>query len=185
MRPISTSGFTLIEALVVIALTAILVAYGVPSFRTFNAGRAVTAHVAELSGTLRLARAEAIKRGAPVTVCQTADPNAAEPQCANGADWSSGWLIFVDRGTQGAFDPGDVLVQAQNAVPNSGGIRRISGSAFITFLPTGVAQAAVDGRFCVRPPLPTGDADFVRLTRTVVVNSTGSTRLADGTGCPL
>lgn len=184
MRPISTSGFTLIEALVVIALTAILMAIGVPAFQNFTAARAVDSHVAELSGALRLARAEAIKRGAPVTVCQTADPNAAAPVCANAADWTTGWLIFVDRGTQGSFDNGDVLVQARNRFTNSGGMQRTTGSDFLTFLPTGVAVANVAGRFCLRPPLPAGDPDFVRLTREVVVASTGSTRLGDGTGCP-
>lgn len=184
MRPISTSGFTLIEALVVIAITAILVAVGIPSFRTFTAGRSVDSHVAELSGALRLARAEAIKRGAPVTVCQTADPNADPPACANAADWSTGWLIFVDRGDQGSFDNGDVLVQARNGFTNSGGMQRTAGNAFLTFLPTGVAMANVAGRFCLRPALPAGDPEFVRLTREVVVASTGTTRLANGAGCP-
>ena len=184
MRPISTSGFTLIEALVVIALTAILMAFGVPAFQNFTAARAVDSQVAELSGALRLARAEAIKRGAPVTVCQTADPNADPPACANAADWSSGWLIFVDRGDLGEFNNGDVLVQARNGFTNSGGMQRATGNAFLTFLPTGVAVANVAGRFCLRPPLPVGDPDYLRLTREVVVASTGTTRLGDGVGCP-
>ncbi len=187
MRPTPSrgfSGFTLIEALVVIAITAILLAVGVPTFQTFTAGRAVDAHVAELSGAMRLARAEAIKRGVPVTLCQTNDPNAANPVCNNAANWATGWLVFVDRGTQGSFDAGDQLVQAQNALTNTGGVQRTTGNAFITFLPNGVSLANAAGRFCIRPRLPASDTSYLRLTREVVVSSTGATRLGDNNGCP-
>ncbi|PPE67169.1 GspH/FimT family pseudopilin [Caldimonas caldifontis] len=181
MRPTPSSGFTLIEALVVIALAAILVAVGVPSFRSFTANRAVSAHVSDLASALRLARTEAIKRGIPVTVCRTGDANAAQPTCSNGGDWSSGWLVFVDRETRGQVDDGDVVIRVQQGYGNSGGITR-AGSAFLTFLPSGIAPG-VAGSFLLRPNIPEGDPNYERLSKMMCTNFTGATRLAEGLVC--
>ncbi|WP_281915584.1 GspH/FimT family pseudopilin [Caldimonas thermodepolymerans] len=181
MNSRSNRGFTLIELLAVISIMGVLIAIGVPSFRTFVAGRAVTGHVSEIASAMRLARAEAIKRGAPVTLCRTTEPDSDEPSCSSG-DWTTGWVIFVDRGTQGQFNAEtDQVVQVHGPVTNSGGITR-SGSASITFLPSGVATGAA-GSFTFLPTLPEGDANFARLRRVVCVNFVGSTRMSTTGTC--
>jgi type IV fimbrial biogenesis protein FimT len=182
MRHTSSSGFTLIEAMVVISLTAILVAIGVPSFRTFTATRAVTAHVSELAGAIRLARAEAIKRGTNVTICRTADPNADPPVCSNG-DWATGWVVFVDRGTVGAFDAGtDLVIQVQNALGNSGGIAHAGLQPQIRFRANGMAPGS-NANFQFRPPLDPGDDNYERLSRLMCLSVTGSTRISTTGNC--
>ncbi|MCM5679656.1 GspH/FimT family pseudopilin [Schlegelella sp. S2-27] len=181
MKSKPSAGFTLIEALVVISITAILVAIGVPSFQSFVAGRAVIGQVSEVASALRLARAEAIKRGAPVTVCRTEDPQAETPACAADGDWATGWVVFVDRGATGVVDDTDVVVQVHDAVVNSGGITRV-GTTAITFLASGVAVGAA-GSFMFRPTVPEGTDDYTRLSRLVCVNFVGSTRMADGEVC--
>lgn len=173
-------GFNLLEALIVVSIVSILAVVGIPSFRDMSASRAVRSHVDDLAGAIRLARTEALKRGIPVTLCRTGDANATNPSCAAGSDWSSGWLMFVDRNPRGTVDANDTLIKVQQAYNNSGGIVR-TGTAAITFIPTGIAPGA-DGNFLIRPQLSTSSTRYTTLSRRVCVSNSGTTRLVNGTG---
>jgi type IV fimbrial biogenesis protein FimT len=178
-----STAFTLVETLVVMSLMAILVSIGVPQFRDFTARRAVDAQVMELAAFLRLARAEAIKRGAPVTLCRTPDPRATLPVCEAGGGsqgWASGWIVFVDRGDRGTIDATDVIVQVHPALSNSGGIVH-TGNDWITFLPSGISPGAA-GRFTVRAPLEAFKAGRGTVSKTIFINNTGAIRVVEGAG---
>jgi type IV fimbrial biogenesis protein FimT len=159
-------GFTLVEAMVVMSIIAILLAMAVPTFRDFTASRAVAAQLSDFAGSLRLARTEAIKRGRPVVVCRTSNPQAAAPSCDAGSDWRSGWLVMQ----------GDHLIRLQSSYANSGGIESVAGVDTITFRSTGIAPASSEAVFVFRPPLPSGTASYDSLTRRVCVGVTGVTR---------
>lgn len=75
------SGFTLIELLAAVAIAAILIAVGVPSYQRFVATQRVKTAVSTLNYSLLHARSEAIKRNAVVSV---------EPL---GDCWQDGWAI--------------------------------------------------------------------------------------------
>lgn len=75
-------GFTLIELMVTLTVLAILMGVGVPSFRNFVAGQKVKTVSQDLMSALVIARSEAIKRNATVTLAPvTADT------------WVSGWTV--------------------------------------------------------------------------------------------
>lgn len=75
-------GFTLIELMVTLTVLAILMGVGVPSFRNFVAGQKVKTVSHDLMSALVIARSEAIKRNASVTLAPvTADT------------WVSGWTV--------------------------------------------------------------------------------------------
>jgi len=158
-------GFTLVEAMVVMSIIAILMAMAVPTFRDFTASRAVSAQISDFAGTLRLARTEAIKRGRAVVVCRSGNPQAATPACDAGSDWRSGWLVMQ----------GDNLIRLQSSYANSGGIES-AGIVSIAFTPTGIAPATSEATFTFRPPLPTGTASYASLSRRICVGVTGVTR---------
>ena len=92
MRPGAQSGLSAVELLVVIAVVAILFGAGIPAFNGLVQDmRRVTA-VNALVGHVQLARSEAARRNAAVTLCPTVDGW----QCAgSGADWAGGWLVFA------------------------------------------------------------------------------------------
>ncbi len=62
------SGFTLVELMVTIAVLAILVAIGIPSFQSTLDKRRLTGAAEQLYADLQYARSEAIKRNANVLV---------------------------------------------------------------------------------------------------------------------
>lgn len=79
-RP-SVQGFTLIELMIVIGIVGVLMAFAVPAFSTFMKTTRVRSAVSGLYEALTIARSEAIKRGASVTVSPT------------GGAWSGGWTV--------------------------------------------------------------------------------------------
>jgi type IV fimbrial biogenesis protein FimT len=81
LRP-TESGFTMIELMIVVAVLGVLAAVGLPSLRWLSQSQQVKNASFELFSSLSLARSEAIKRNANVTVTPVST-----------ADWGQGWAI--------------------------------------------------------------------------------------------
>lgn len=81
------SGFTLTELLVVLAIAGVLAAMAMPSFQSLIQSQQLKNASFELFSSLSLARSEAIKRNANVTLTPV-----------NAADWGQGWTIASSGG---------------------------------------------------------------------------------------
>lgn len=94
-------GFTLVELVVTLAVAALLLTLALPSFaELLRRNRLATANN-ELVTALHVARAEALRRGRPVSVCASSNQRS----CAGSTDWTTGWVVFEDNaatGTPGA-----------------------------------------------------------------------------------
>ena len=73
-------GFTLIELMVVITIAAVMAGLGVPAFREFMAAQRVKNTAFDFAAALLLARSEAVKRNAAVSIAEI------------GAGWQ-GWTV--------------------------------------------------------------------------------------------
>jgi type IV fimbrial biogenesis protein FimT len=97
-------GFTLTELIVVMAIVAILLGIGVPSYRYITTSYRISAEVNDLLGALMYARSEAIKEGQFVTVCVTVNGK----NCSGNNSWDRGWLVFSNPNTA-PQPPGAIL----------------------------------------------------------------------------
>jgi len=118
-------GFSLAELMVTLAVGAILLVLAVPSFRNYILDTKLVSESNALIASLNLARNTAITEVTPVSVCGSGDGGT----CTGGKQWS-GWLVFVDEGSDGNYDAGDRLVQVHQA---SSGVTIYAGAPSIRF----------------------------------------------------
>lgn len=170
-------GLTLIELMVTIAIAAILLALGVPSFIETFANNRVRVQTDDMMVALALARSEAIKKATRVTVCKSSDRTS----CTAASSWNQGWIIITDGGTEGVKDGTDQILRvfegnASVAIaPPSG---QTNFSNYVSYLPSGVSDGSSGG-------LATGTIQFCGTTtqdRQIVVGSTGRPRV-ESTSC--
>ncbi|WP_026287658.1 GspH/FimT family pseudopilin [Thioalkalivibrio sp. ALJ24] len=91
-----TSGFTLVELMVTIAVLAIVLTLAVPGFQALVQNNRATTLANELTTAINLARSEAVRRGEVVTVCADSSDN-----------WEEGWRVELGSGCNATGD--DVL----------------------------------------------------------------------------
>ena len=166
-------GFTLIEMMVTIAIMGILLAIGIPSFQQLIVNNRIVTNTNDMIADLAMARSEALKRGGNivVTVCATTDGSS----CSGANDWSGGRLVFVDAGTVGSVDSGDVVLRKSGAI--SGMTVTASGfstTGFLAYRSSGAVTSTQVGTFTV--------CHSGYLGRVVTVSPIGRSSLAPTSG---
>lgn len=96
--PTKVKGFTLLEALVVLVIAAILVSIAVPSYNDSISKSKVNSPYKSLRSSIALAKTEAVSRNRQVVICASTD------QASCGTDWNKGWLVFVDTNKNKSYD---------------------------------------------------------------------------------
>jgi type IV fimbrial biogenesis protein FimT len=138
-----STGFTLLELLIVITLAALITAIGVPSFQSTVANQRRTAAVNELALAFNLARSEAIKRVRYVSICKSSDGAT----CGGAAvEWEDGWITFanVDNATPNTVDVGDEIIRVHPALNDTMTLRRTGVvDGFVSFRPSGTLGTSV------------------------------------------
>lgn len=174
MTDASKRGFTLIELLVTLAIAAILLTVAVPNFKAFVVSSRMASQANDLITALSLARSEAVKRAANVTVCASNTAIAA-PSCAGAGPWTQGWIVK---------DAGGTTLRVQQPL---GGSSTLSGgtdvASSITFtfngrtnIPTTATTASTTFTLC--PPSPASAQG-----RAIQIERTGRTRVS-AVACP-
>lgn len=131
------SGITLLELLVTLAIVAVLLAAGVPSFRAWVQNQELRGAAGRLASDLHFARRAAVDRGSRVTVC----PGDERSGCRDVPAWEDGWIVFGD-------DNGDRRWQTDEPVLRSAPlldgvtIRSSTARRQLSFFPNGSAPGS-------------------------------------------
>ena len=169
-----STGFTVIELLMVMAIAAVLLAVGMPSFVEFTRETRAGSTMSSLTGDIQLARSEAVKRNARVLFCARASATSTSCSGAPAAGtWMNGWLVCYDQNADGvcdastAADPNPIRVQGALSAPLS-----LSGpAATLVFFPVGSASAGAT--FTVTGSTSTTRSATVAPSGSIVTKKTG------------
>ncbi|MDZ7644018.1 MAG: GspH/FimT family pseudopilin [Woeseiaceae bacterium] len=172
-RRTQSAGYSLYELLMTLALVAVLLGIGLPSFGTLAADQRLRAQVDPLFHAVHLARKTSIARRRVVTLCASREGT----RCDAGFDWSDGWLLFVnaDRDSPPAIDPGEAVLRHHRGDPR---VRISANRRAFTLRATELRATNGTLVFCDRA----GRA----ASRALVISYTGRPRVAraDRSGTP-
>ncbi|PHS30719.1 MAG: pilus assembly protein FimT [Methylophaga sp.] len=164
-------GFTLLELMITLAIAAIMVTIGIPSFMGLIRDSRMTTNANDFFTALSYARSEAAMRNVEVII---------QSKSSVDLDWKDGWDVYIDTDDSGDFDiANDELLKTHDALPNRYTLTANSGfNTKISYQPTGLMSTSFNGRFylCL-------DGD-VASSREIVINSLGRARIdAPATTC--
>ena len=157
-------GFSLVELLVAMTILAILMAIAIPSYNSLILSTTASRYASSMAESALLARSEAIRRNAAVTVCVSSDGAT----CGSGG-WEQGWLVscktndLVTCDTAGAST---LVIQYQSAAKSGWKITEASGLARLDFDPSGTGATAASMTVCRATPTVGEQQRLVRIGAT-------------------
>jgi type IV fimbrial biogenesis protein FimT len=102
------SGFTLVELMVVVAIAGIAMAFAIPAMGEFIKNERLVTQINTLVGHLAYARSEAVTRRQQIILCASSNSTS----CL-GADWATGWILFIDADNSSTFTANEVILRAK------------------------------------------------------------------------
>lgn len=142
-----------------LAVAAILLTVGVPSFRVFVQNAQLKSAADGMLTAIQRARSEAVTRGDAVILCRTADPSSDNCGTSSSEEWTRGWLMYAVRNFSGEVDYNSGSADHEllaRGTPAPEGVEITSedhGNRWLTFGPDGtlaedgvVAYAVCDER---------------------------------------
>lgn len=105
----SVGAYSLFELVMTLALVALVLTLGIPSFGNIVANHRLKVETDALFHAVHLARKSSIVRRRVVSICPSLDGLRCEP----GFDWSAGWMMFVnsDRDEPAARDEDEAVLR--------------------------------------------------------------------------
>jgi type IV fimbrial biogenesis protein FimT len=166
------AGLTLTELLTALGVIAISLSMVGSSYDSVVSNNRRATTINRLVSTMHAARSEAITRNIQVALCPSSDGEA----CADGSDWSIGWMYFTDVDRDRVPNGDDVILGWSPGTPRL----TIDSDEFPTFLvyrPSGRVMADT-------PDDDTGQFTFcdhrgAAFARVVIIGSSGQPSLSE------
>lgn len=168
-----SAGFTLIELMTTIAVAAVLMVIAAPSFVSFQRNSELTSLTNTLLASINAARGAAMKEGTFAMVVPK-----------DGSNWSSGWIVFVDKDLDQGFDASKDEVILEQSAPSSyitvsATGAAAGGSPYIMYNASGYSRLKSGGFGALTFSIARNDVSSTEAadqTRRIVVAASGRTR---------
>lgn len=162
-----STGFTMLELMVTIAIVAIVASVGIPAMNSFLNSSQAEAKLTELSRLMAFARSQASSSKTPVTIC----PLTAGSCTSN---WGNRISVFNDLNNNRQLDNGEVELRVVEASKASDSVN--FAPAGVTFLANGTTNTSGTLNYC-----PSGKAEY---GAALILLQSGRSRVSrDGVTC--
>jgi type IV fimbrial biogenesis protein FimT len=165
MYRVNSSGFSLIELIVILSIASIILSMAIPGFQGVVQNNRMTTDLNRLVTDLNLARIEAIKRGDDVTICKK---NATGTNCNTASTWEQGWIVFSDPNRNAVIDADEEIIRVNSEL--DAGITLTYGKNRITYTSQGFAYGFA-GAFVMSDTRGAGHS------KTRIISNTGRIRI--------
>ncbi len=135
------TGFTLIEALLVISIIATILAIAIPNFTTLIENTRIRTQVSLLHATLHSARNYALTTQSVVIVCAAAgmQKEKCNGDYSSNTNWKDGWIVYEDKNRNNKLDTQDSVL---NVSSNANVATVFNQRGRLRFFPDGSARSA-------------------------------------------
>ncbi len=158
------NGLTLVELMVVVAISAILLGLVVPNVQVITSRNQVTSDINATSAALRFARFTAVDQLKEVIVCPSADFSACDT-----SDWDLPKIVFIDRNENGNREANEALLYTTEEISVANNMT--APNRLIVFSPTGTANQSSTLNLCA-------NSNDNKLARQIDINPNGRVKLS-------
>jgi len=160
----ASRGFSLAELMTTLGVASICAAIALPGFHALQQRMRLDATFHALTGSIAMARATAVTRRTPVTVCPSADGR----HCIRTVEWEHGWIVYLDPKKEDSPGTPEQVIRVLMP-PKQMLIRASAGRYRIRYQVNGLASGTnLSLRICRAPDGP--------LAGSIIVSNTGRTR---------
>lgn len=142
-------GVTLVELMVALTVLSVLLYIATPSFRDAGLPSQLRAVANNVVAATQIARSEAIKRNATVTLCVSSDGKT----CGTG-NWQQGWIVIG----------GGTVLHSEPPAPFGYRVTPAAGSSALTFDSTGLGASPDSFTVCRLTPTVGAQERVVTIT---------------------
>jgi type IV fimbrial biogenesis protein FimT len=166
-------GFTLIEAILTLAVAGVLLSLAVPSFSAMSKNNRISSQTNDFISSLSLARSQALARVSRVTVCRSSNGTA----CAGSGGWEQGWIVFADDDNDATVDNSEEILRVYSALDGNNTLRGSTNvAAYISYVSGGTTRLT-NGTFQSGSVVLCDDRGAGAYAREINVSVTGRSRV--------
>ena len=137
-------GFTLYELLITVFIAGVILAFGVPNLAQFTQNSRMTGTANDLHASFHMARSEAARSKSNITICASADPLGANPNCDG--TWDQGYIVFLDGDAdQNVFGADETILRAQGPIADGVMFRVANNATYFMYAQTGLGRLDTGG----------------------------------------
>ena len=181
-----TRGFTLVEMVVVLAILAVLLGLGLPSYRTYMANQRIRSAAEVFMAGLQMARGEAVKLNQRVEFAMTNEaPTVASVDTTNTSTTGRNWIVrgvanavAADLPNRALVAGGNTFVEGKSGAEGGGAASSANSPIIVT---GSLASIAFDGYGMPIGLTTTATFDFSSSSGTCVAPATTNCTV-QGTG---